>query len=95
MAYKILIIDDDSELQKMLKSYLEIKKYEVISAENGMDGLKKVEAMPDIILLDINMPMLDGIEVCRRIRDKVSCPILFPVSYTHLDVYKRQTDIQQ
>lgn len=39
MAYKILIIDDDSELQKMLKSYLEIKKYEVISAENGMDGL--------------------------------------------------------
>lgn len=58
MAYKILIIDDDSELQKMLKSYLEIKKYEVISAENGMDGLKKVEAMPDIILLDINMPML-------------------------------------
>ncbi len=77
MAYKILIIDDDSELQKMLKSYLEIKKYEVISAENGMDGLKKVEAMPDIILLDINMPMLDGIEVCRRIRDKVSCPILF------------------
>lgn len=77
MAYKILIIDDDNELQKMLKSYLEIKKYEVISATNGIDGLKKVELLPDIILLDINMPRLDGIEVCRRIRDKVSCPILF------------------
>ncbi|PWM58291.1 MAG: DNA-binding response regulator [Subdoligranulum variabile] len=77
MAYKILIIDDDTELQKMLKSYLELKKYEVISAVNGIDGLKKTALMPDIILLDINMPRLDGIEVCRRIRDKVSCPILF------------------
>lgn len=77
MAYKILIIDDDTELLKMLKSYFEIKKYEVVTAENGSDGLRKIKLHPDIILLDINMPQMDGIELCRRIRDKVSCPILF------------------
>lgn len=77
MAYKILIIDDDTELLKMLKSYFELKKYEVITAENGTEGLSKMKLQPDLILLDINMPRIDGIEVCRRIRDKVDCPILF------------------
>lgn len=77
MSYKILIVDDDIELLKMLKSYFEIKKYEVLTAKNGAEGLKKAEANPDIILLDVNMPQIDGIEVCRRIRDQVACPILF------------------
>ncbi len=77
MAYKILIIDDDAELLKMLRRYFEIKKYEIITAENGAEGLSKIKLQPDIILLDVNMPNIDGIEVCRRIRDKVACPILF------------------
>ena len=77
MVYKILIIDDDTELLKMLKKYFEIKKYEVITAENGVEGLQKIKLQPDIILLDVNMPNLDGIAVCRRVRDKVDCPILF------------------
>ena len=77
MAHKILIIDDDTELLKMLKKYLEIKKYEIITAENGLEGINKIKLQPDIILLDVNMPNIDGIEVCRRIRDKVDCPILF------------------
>lgn len=74
---KILIVDDDTELLKMLQSYFEIKKYSIETAENGLEGLKKIELHPDIILLDINMPQIDGIELCRRIRDKVTCPILF------------------
>ena len=77
MAYKILIIDDDMELLKMLKKYFETKKYEIMTAENGVEGLHKIKLQPDIRLLDINMPDMDGIEVCRRIRDKVACPILF------------------
>lgn len=77
MAYKILVIDDDTELLQMLRSYFEIKKYEIITAEDGAEGLRKMNSQPDIILLDINMPRIDGIEVCRRIRDKTSCPILF------------------
>ena len=77
MAYKILIIDDDKELLKMLRRYFELKRYEVITAENGTEGLNKIKLHPDIILLDVNMPQIDGIEVCRGIRDKVSCPVLF------------------
>ncbi len=71
------MIDDDTELLKMLKKYFERKKYEIITAENGADGLRKMKLQPDIILLDVNMPETDGIEVCRRIRDKVACPVLF------------------
>lgn len=77
MDYKILIADDDAELVKMLRTFFELRKYTVITAADGAETLKKVEMRPDIILLDINMPRTDGIEVCRRIRDKVSCPILF------------------
>lgn len=77
MEYKILIADDDPELVKMLQTFFELRKYIVLTAVDGAETLKKVEMRPDIILLDINMPRIDGIEVCRRIRDKVSCPILF------------------
>lgn len=74
---RLLIVDDDMALVKMLESYFSLKKYEVITAENGADALKKVEMNPDLILLDVNMPQMDGLEVCRRIRDKIACPILF------------------
>ena len=77
MAYKILMIDDDAELLKMLRKYFEMKNYKVITAENGAEGFCKIGLEPDIILLDVNMPRIDGIEVCQRIRDKVACPILF------------------
>ena len=77
MRYKILIADDDTELVKMLRTFIELRNYTVITAADGAETLKMAEMKPDIILLDINMPRADGIEVCRRIRDKVSCPILF------------------
>lgn len=82
MRYKILLVDDDVELLKMLTSFFELKGYAVITAENGNIALKKIGQNPDIILLDVNMPQLDGIELCRRIRDKISCPILFLTAKT-------------
>ena len=61
----------------LLKDYFEMQDYQVIEAENGMEVLEKISQNPDIILLDVNMPGLDGFEVCERIRAHVSCPILF------------------
>lgn len=77
MKYKILVVDDDKELVKMLCRYFNMKQYETITATDGMEALNKIKMKPDIILLDINMPRMDGIEVCRLIRSKVLCPILF------------------
>ena len=77
MRKKILIADDEADIVSMLRAFFESKGYFVLSAVNGTEALKQVEQEPDIILLDINMPGLDGLKVCERIRDYVSCPILF------------------
>ena len=77
MRYRILISDDEVDIVEMLTGFFRGKGYEVFSAYNGVETLKLAELQPDIILLDINMPKLDGIEVCKKIRDYVSCPILF------------------
>lgn len=77
MKDKILIVDDEADIVTMLKDYFEFNGYDTITAVNGLEAIQKAEKQPDIILLDINMADIDGMEVCIRIRDFVSCPILF------------------
>ena len=77
MSYNILIADDELDIVKMLADFFSGKGYNVLTAANGIDTIKQAERKPDIILLDINMPGLDGLSVCERIRNYVSCPILF------------------
>ncbi len=68
-AKKILIIDDEKELIDTIEPYLSARGYAVTSAVNSREGLKKIREKPDMVLLDIMMPGLDGFEVLRRTRD--------------------------
>lgn len=74
---KILIADDEPAIVQLIRDYFEMQDYEVMEAANGFEALEKLSCRPDLILLDVGMPMLDGFEVCERIRAHVSVPILF------------------
>ena len=76
MKYKILVVDDDKELVKMLCSYFNMKQYETITATDGMEALNKIKMKPDIILLDINMPRMDGIRMTMKLREKYDFPVI-------------------
>ena len=60
-----------------MKSFFEMAGYQVFTAYDGNEAIQKAALQPDIILLDINMPGIDGLTVCQRIREHISCPILF------------------
>lgn len=77
MAQSILIVDDENEIVSMLYRYFSKLGYTVYTATAGKTALKEVEKNPNIILLDVNMPDIDGFTICERIRDYVSCPIIF------------------
>lgn len=77
MRKKLLVVDDEFDIVNMLRDYFEMSGYDVLTALSGAEALEKLRLQPDMILLDINMPDMDGLEVCKRIRNHVSCPILF------------------
>jgi two-component system response regulator MprA len=69
MLARILVVDDDPKITAFLRRALVLEGYEVAVAQTGADGLRSVaESPPDLIILDIMMPGVDGIEVCRRLR---------------------------
>ena len=78
MKKKILIIEDEEDLIKGLKLNLSDEGLEVVWALNGVDGIRKaIEETPDLIILDVMMPEMDGLEVCRELRHKnIGIPII-------------------
>ncbi len=70
MSAKILVVDDDPEILEAIGIILEANGYEVITARDGVDGLTKLkEGRPDLMILDLLMPRLDGFEVCKELKD--------------------------
>jgi two-component system alkaline phosphatase synthesis response regulator PhoP len=66
---KILIVDDEVQLVKMVQMRLEVNNYEVVTAHDGMEGIEKAKKEnPDLILLDIMLPKMDGYKVCRLLK---------------------------
>ncbi len=71
MAEKILIVDDEPDIIEFLEYNLRKEGYEVVSASNGEEGIRAAEReKPDLIILDIMMPRMDGVEVCRQLRSR-------------------------
>ncbi|MCZ8522915.1 MULTISPECIES: response regulator transcription factor [Paenibacillus] len=75
---KILIVDDEAEILELISLYLKKEGYEVLTSTNGPDALAiALEHRPDLVILDILLPEMDGIEVCRQLRKTSNTPILF------------------
>jgi len=66
---KILVVDDEALARKLLKDFLEVKGYDVITASGGKEALEKIKEGPDIVLLDIMMPDMHGMEVLDKIKE--------------------------
>ena len=86
MPIKVLAIDDDIAMTDLLSLLLRTNKFDVITANNGMDGIALVKhALPDIVLLDVMMPGMDGFEVCKKLKTDEALsriPIIFVTALT-------------
>jgi DNA-binding response OmpR family regulator len=77
MSWKILLVDDDPTLLRFLQDYLREEKHEVLSANNGPEALRVAyREHPDLVILDVMMPVMDGWEVCARLRELSDVPII-------------------
>ncbi len=74
---RVLVIEDSSDIRLLLTQMLEGEGYEVTVAEDGLEGLQ-VDATisPDLVVLDVNLPTIDGYEVCRRLKERRNVPVL-------------------
>ncbi len=77
LSERILVVDDEKNICELLRLYLEKEGFEVIVAGDGSEAVKKVrESRPSLVLLDIMMPVMDGWEACREIRDICDVPVI-------------------
>jgi DNA-binding response OmpR family regulator len=75
-TYKILVIEDDAQILRVLELELKHEGYDVETARDGLAGLERALKEPDLIVLDLMLPKLDGMEVCARVRAKSTVPII-------------------
>ena len=77
MAYKILIVDDEKMMTELLSDHLRDCGYDTITANCSRQAVEMLPKQPDLIILDINMPDMNGLELCKNIRSHINCPIIF------------------
>jgi DNA-binding response OmpR family regulator len=75
-TFRILVIEDDAQISRVLRLELEHEGYSVELAADGLAGLEKALKEPDLVILDLMLPKMDGLEVCKRIRVKSRVPII-------------------
>lgn len=70
MKKSILVVDDEWRTREMLRMFLELEGFEVFEAEDGLDAIEKAELYkPDVMILDVMMPRMDGVTACRKLRE--------------------------
>jgi len=93
MAYKLLVVDDDKDIVETTKNLLSREGYVVVTALDGEEALNKIkEENPDIIILDLNLPKLNGFEVLKEVRDKFKDrwrPVIILSGATELESVKK------
>ncbi|MCA9885681.1 MAG: response regulator [Anaerolineae bacterium] len=73
---KIMIVDDDATNREVMEAFLTLEHFEVMVAANGRDALEQIrQEKPDLVLLDVRMPMMSGFDVCRTIKDQYNIPV--------------------
>ena len=80
MTPKILLVDDEESICNMIKLHFQTEGYLVYTAFDSEEAVRALSNRPDLILLDINMPEVSGLELCKKIRNYIDCPILFLTS---------------
>ena len=86
MAISVLIVEDDKNIQELLLLYLEKEGYAVTLADDGGQGLAKFRTIhPDLVLLDVMMPVMDGWDVCKTIRAESNTPVIMLTAKSELD----------
>lgn len=82
MATKVLIVEDDVDMNRLMRLDLERHGYEVTTVTNGLDGLRMFhDVRPDLVVLDVALPGMDGMTVCQRIRELSNVPILIMTAH--------------
>ncbi|MFC1958191.1 response regulator transcription factor [Chloroflexota bacterium] len=90
---KILLVDDDPDFLEATKAVLESKSYQVVTAYNGEDGLKRVvEERPDLIILDVVMPKKDGFAVCKELKENPHYHFFSKIPVLLLTIFPHEID---
>ncbi len=93
MGIRILVIDDDEMIIELFSLLLKSHGYDVLKAYNGLDGVEKAKnENPDLILLDLMMPEMDGLQVCQRIRTFSQVPIIVISALDHPSMIAQALD---